>query len=271
MLRKSKTARVVKLRTKSAIKMAAPIVNALKEWGSTPSVLQRLSDAEPEMPESLDDRATDISEPLIAIADMAGTRWARMAREAIAKVCGDADEDESTGVMMLTAMYDIFTTGGVDQITSEDLLRKLITRDNEPWADWWEKKVDDGHTQGPKNAIAKIIKRFDIIPQKIRTGDNTAQGYKKEWFHGVFESYGLLSPLLSQNGGTSGTPEQSPPVQAKNVPVQTHVPDESRNISKFSCAGKARPDGGFDVYKIGPNGEKIILNPMKTPSNTAEL
>jgi len=38
-----------------------------------PSVLAKLADAEPVMP--LEDRAADVWEPLIAIADLAGGEW----------------------------------------------------------------------------------------------------------------------------------------------------------------------------------------------------
>lgn len=45
----------------------------LEAWLADPSVLAKLADAEPVMP--LEDRAADVWEPLIAIADLAGGEW----------------------------------------------------------------------------------------------------------------------------------------------------------------------------------------------------
>jgi Protein of unknown function (DUF3631) len=87
--------------------------------------LESLRAAEPDIPESLNDRAADNWEPLLAIADLAGDDWLKLARAAALKLSGDADADAaSIGTQLLAAIKAVFEALGTDRITSEDLAEK---------------------------------------------------------------------------------------------------------------------------------------------------
>jgi uncharacterized protein DUF3631 len=170
MARRKRGQNVEKFRARDAEVIAKPVAVALEAWASRPQTLEILRAARPTMPNALSDRATDICEPLLAIADMAGGDWPSKARDALVELCaaGDVAED-CIGIKLLAAIREIFEVGKVDRISTKDLLAALIERDcDEPWADWWEADIAKGNTRGP---AAKLARLFEAIWS--RRGDDS--------------------------------------------------------------------------------------------------
>jgi hypothetical protein len=191
MERRARGQTIEKFRMRDAEPIAQPIRTALEAWSQDQSTIQFLHAARPEIPNELGDRAADICEPLIAIADMAGGLWPSMARSALVELCSQGASEESTGVQLLGAIREIFTQEGKDKISTEDLLHALVRRDNgEPWAHFWEKDLKAGNTRGPATRVARYLKTFDIVSWTIRDADgNTPKGYKLESFQDAFSRY----------------------------------------------------------------------------------
>jgi Protein of unknown function (DUF3631) len=197
MTRRRKEQTIEKFRTRDVEEVARPIVEALKEWSSDKEVIERLRQARPEMPRGLGDRSEDVCEPLFAIADMAVENWPKVAREALVQLRkkGDTDEDE-TKIQLLLAIREIFQTWKSDHISSKDLLNKLIDREGEPWALWWERDIEDANMKGPASRLARLLKPFGIIPRTIREPDGTTpKGYPLAAFNDAFACY--LPPFYS--------------------------------------------------------------------------
>jgi Protein of unknown function (DUF3631) len=72
--------RVERLRRRKVRPAAEVLRGRWEAWAD--AAVPRLADAEPALPEELGDRAQDVWEPLLAIADMAGEVWAARARAA---------------------------------------------------------------------------------------------------------------------------------------------------------------------------------------------
>jgi Protein of unknown function (DUF3631) len=81
--RKAKTQQAAKLRARDVPATCDPIRDALAEWAG--ALLEQLRDARPDMPAGLSDRAEDVWEPLLAVADAAGGEWPRQARKAASR------------------------------------------------------------------------------------------------------------------------------------------------------------------------------------------
>ena len=139
MARKRKNQKREKFRAREAKVIADPIKVALAEWADDLTI-QTLRDARPKIPDHLNDRAQDIVEPLLAIADMAGGNWPELACAALKELLAE-DTEEGDSIILLAAIRDIFGEMGGDpkdkKITTHDLLEALIKRENEPWAIWW--------------------------------------------------------------------------------------------------------------------------------------
>ena len=199
---------IEKFRAREAKPVAGPIAAALQAWSQKQTVIDKLCVARPEMPSILSDRATDICEPLLSIADLAGGEWPGMARTALVELCGGGDvTDENTGTKLLAAARDIFHMKQVDQISTIALLKALIERDgDEPWAVWWEADIKKENTRGPAAKLAHYLRPFGIVSRTIREEDgSTPKGYKSASFEDVFSRY--LPPMgspQSRHNDTTG-------------------------------------------------------------------
>src|SRR5436190_426993 len=65
---------------------------------------EAIGSAEPQIPQGLTNRAADIWEPLLALADLVGGRWPELAREAATGLTARAQEHSPIGALLM----DIF-------------------------------------------------------------------------------------------------------------------------------------------------------------------
>src|SRR5262249_18269866 len=100
--RKKKSERTARFRFRTIRHEAAALRRGLARWAARATNVLR--EARPPLPDTLDDRAAEIWEPLIAIADLAGGTWPTEARQAAIALHGAGGEDESVGVMLLHAI-----------------------------------------------------------------------------------------------------------------------------------------------------------------------
>lgn len=154
-----------------------------------------LSNADPETPEGLNDRAADNWRPLLAIADLIGGACPEIARLAAITLAEDEqDEDNSSiGVMLLGDIKEIFEARKADRISTEDLLFDLHAMEERPWPEWNRGKAITSRQ------IARHLKPFNVAPDTIRIGYTTKKGYLLEWFGDAFDRYlANLSVTASQ-------------------------------------------------------------------------
>jgi putative DNA primase/helicase len=143
-----------------------------------------LSEAIPDLPTGLFNRALDNWRPMLAIADAAGGHWPERARRVAVTISGDA-EDPSLGVQLLRDIREIFRA---ERLSSEDLCKALRGLEDRPWADY-----GDGFAINPRQ-IAKCLKPFGIAPKSVRLGPhNTPKGYMAAQFEDAFARY--LPPI----------------------------------------------------------------------------
>lgn len=142
-----------------------------------------LSEADPELPEGLHDRARDNWRPLIAIADEAGGDWAEKARMAANHLSEVGGEDSSIRVKLLSDIRDALTTTEDGRLFTQDLLRVLAADESKPWGEFKAGK--------PLTAIklSRLLKPFGVGPKKIRIGTETRQGYQAEDLADTFARY----------------------------------------------------------------------------------
>ena len=89
---------------------------------------ERLRGADPDVPEALDDRAQDNWRSLITIADLVGGGWPALSRAAAIGLCAPrAGQDESKGILLLTAIREVFDQEYSDTIASSLLIERLGT------------------------------------------------------------------------------------------------------------------------------------------------
>lgn len=143
----------------------------------------KVSQSKPELPDALNDRAQDNWEPLLAVADIAGDSWPRLARQAAIKISGDHEQSQSIGVELLHDIQEIFESKWMDRVQSSELIRLLCVDEEKPWATY-----NRGTSIKPRQ-VASRLREFGIISNTIRIGITTAKGYLKSQFTDAFARY----------------------------------------------------------------------------------
>lgn len=157
-------------RERDVERQARPLRDELAAWIT--SIGDQLADARPDMPDGVVDRAAEIWEPLLAIADAAGGHWPQTARAACTHfVTATSTTAGSLGVRLLADLREIFTSHGLDRIATAEILPALNAIDEAPWADLGGKPLDG-------RRMARELKRYGVRPVTFRDASGTSvKGY----------------------------------------------------------------------------------------------
>lgn len=153
--------------------------------------------ARPAEVDGLNDRANDCWEPLLAVAEVAGGNWPKLARLAAATLHGLEEDAPSIGAELLASIRDAFDSRKAERLATADLLEALAEDEEAPWAAWNRGKPMTAHQ------LAKRLSEFGIKPTTQRIGYKAAKGYKREQFTEAFKRY-----LSTDTPKTSVTPLQ---------------------------------------------------------------
>jgi hypothetical protein len=176
-------------RERQAREQAKPLRAMAESWAE--QAVDLLRSAEPEIPDSLSDRATDAWEPLCAIADLLGSEWPVEARQAAVDLHRSQQRiEDSLQLVLLAEIREVFDTEGTDRMPSEKLCERLNGLPDVPW-NAWNGRGSGGIRTGK---LAKLLRPFGIVPRSIRLTKSsgpgsTAKGYKREWFLDAWERY----------------------------------------------------------------------------------
>jgi putative DNA primase/helicase len=151
---------------------------------------ERIRQARPPLPQSLNDRAQDNWEPLLAIAMAAGNDWRQFGTTAALKLSGGESAAQTIGTELLADIQEIFGDNR-DRITTAELIRLLCKDEEKPWATF-----NRGNSITPRQVV-KRLKEYGILSRTIRLGIETAKGYTLDQFRETFSRYLSPSPELS--------------------------------------------------------------------------
>jgi len=140
----------------------------------------QLAEADPAMPPGMPDRAEDVWEPLIAIADLAGDDWPDLAHAAASFL---TLEDRSDGSLTELLLADLRTViAGDDKITSDELCRRLTALPESPWGSLRGKPLE------PRR-LARLLRHHDVKPRQVWIGGENVRGYRAADFADAFDRY----------------------------------------------------------------------------------
>jgi hypothetical protein len=160
--------------------------------------VERLTESRPNLPDELGDRAQDVWEPLLALADLAGGEWPSKARRA-AVVLSARDDEESRGVQLLRDTRTIFDARpSADRIATADYLESLAPFEESPWGGWWWDSNEGRPRPGAAHKLARMLRPFDIAPQNLNMGDGrVVKGYYRSSFTDAWARF-LPEPLSEE-------------------------------------------------------------------------
>jgi putative DNA primase/helicase len=156
--------------------------------------MEALRGARPRLPDSLNDRAADNWEPLLAIAERVGGHWPDLASIAALGLSEAAEADTpSNRIQLLADIRRIFSNSNVDRISSKNLVAELVADEDGPWVAYSK----GAHPITPRQ-VARLLSDFGIHPQQIRVGEITLKGYRRETLTDVWDRYLPATPLPSE-------------------------------------------------------------------------
>jgi len=243
--RKAPGEAVERFRERDVAEEARPLREALELLG--PMLVDVLQPARPELPDELGDRAQDVWEPLLAIADLAESGWPEQARNAARMLSANGNlEDGSAGVLLLADVRTEFDETDLDRLSTDRLLNALRDLPESPWEEWYGKPLS-------ARGLAKLLKPYAIAPHS----DGTSRGYKREAFEDAWRRY--LPPQASNR--------QEPASESQESDISLRQPD----LAADACESGATPcyDRAPDALTHTGSGEASF--PLATDVEQAEL
>jgi hypothetical protein len=136
----------------------------------------------PEMPEGVQDRAADVWEALLAVADITGGKWPDAARcSAVALVAALRERQaESLGTRLLADLRTIFKD--YELMPTKRILLKLRKLPESPWADIKGKALED-------RGLATRLRPYEIKSKNVRVDGKIVKGYAKTDFYDAWLRY----------------------------------------------------------------------------------
>jgi len=134
--------------------------------------------ARPTIPKELNDRAADIREPLLVLADLAGGEWPELARKAMVNR-GSVEIDLTA--LLLRDLETIFRS--TERMHSRRVVELLNSAADRPWSRARHGEAID------EQWLATKLRPYGIRPRMMRTADGLGRGYYREDFGEVLRRY----------------------------------------------------------------------------------
>jgi putative DNA primase/helicase len=161
---------------------------------------EAIATAKPDIPAQLNDRAGDIWEPLLTVADLAGGEWPKLAREAALQLNAGMPDSTIIGSLLMDILAE-FAERKAERIFSRDLVETLNQLRERPWAEVRKGKQVDGLW------LAKQLRPFGVRPKAMWIGKLAGKGYEKSDFREVWQRY-LTRSDYDQMVADRGTPNE---------------------------------------------------------------
>jgi hypothetical protein len=211
--------------SRMAARWAADNTNALRE-------------ADPGVPEGMNDRAADNWRHLLAIADRAGGDWPRRARNAAVALSTDTEDAESVGITLLVDVKTVFDeTNAADQ-WSEELLAALKAMPERPWAELSRGKGLSG------KRMADLLKAFGIRSRQIKRGATNKHGYDRKDFLEAWDRYCAPQSRASQSAETLPATDSASLGDFQNATVASAAADQNGPKATETAEGSVSADCG---------------------------
>lgn len=144
---------------------------------------KEIAENRPELPGTLNDRAADIWEPLLVLADLTGGAWGTKAREAAVALTARSEDASPIGSLLLDIVMFFLGSGGQDRALSREIVEYLNGCEGKPWG---EARRGKGATD---SWLAAQLRPYGIRPRLLRKDGLVGRGYLQEDFFEVSRRY----------------------------------------------------------------------------------
>lgn len=214
-----------------------------------------LVDADPDLPETLHDRAADNWRALVAIADAAGGEWPGVGRSAAVALSGGEDTDgAAVEIQLLSDIRNVFERRDTDRVSTTDLLHELHSLEERPWLEW-------GRNRKPITArqFSMRLAPYGIASGTVRDGLETFKGYRRDAFDDAFSRY--LPPLsVTPSQPAENREKSSFSIRHKLENVTDRNSQKPRNSRGCDSVTDRNPENGIEgLFSPDDESEKEVF------------
>ena len=135
----------------------------------------------PNVPGELNDRAADVWEPLMAIADRIDGDLPDEVRQAALAISAATPDSQDIGEMLVEDLFIIFKDQ--DFVLTSEILEKLHAIDSRPWNEYSRGKPITPHKLG------NLLKRFGIESSRRQEDKTRLRGYSRKNLEPAWQEY----------------------------------------------------------------------------------
>jgi hypothetical protein len=218
--RRARSEKVERFRLRKVKDEAEKLRDGAAAWAE--AHMKQLTGHEPELPEELDDRAQDIAEALLAIAEVVGGKWPERARKGVIKLAGAAarEDSESLGIRLLRDIRTVF--GDSERLHTATILKQLHAEDSWPWAHLGGEGLD-------ARGLARLLKPYRVHSKQVRIAADSLKGYEREDFEDAWERYCPLPDPLSETAKHPAYRAENPVSDVSGVSDKRNSENPHRN------------------------------------------
>jgi len=143
---------------------------------------EAITTSQPDTPKGLNDRASDIWEPLLALADLAGAHWPDLARQAAVNLTAIAHDNNPIGSLLLD-IFRLLRETKHQRIFSRDLVEGLNAFSDRPW------KAFRNGKEITEIWLSQQLRPYGIRPRNLFLDGEQAKGYVQDELMDVFRRY----------------------------------------------------------------------------------
>lgn len=236
-MRRKEAGRVVqRFRLRRVIAEAEKLADGGRTWALANTA--KLLSVEPDEIDGLSDRAQDIWDPLLAIAQFVGGEWPGRALRAALRLSGACLAGElGPEVQVIRDIWQSFEEARVDRLFTVRLLARLQSLEESPWRSWKRGRPLSAYD------LALLVRPFGIAPGTIRTAEGTRKGYYRADFDDAYRRYVPQDPSQpSRRHERSQVPGHQAPASTSGVVTgESQFPSQSEltsdEPSRLSSAG----------------------------------
>jgi len=243
--RRTREERVERARARVVHGAGLPLQRRWQSWA--PAATRALLGAAPALPEGIDDRAQDVWEALLAIAERASGDWPSRAHSAAVALSGSKHDDDYA-TLLLSDVRDVMDAAVVkdergpafDVVVSTALLKKLNRLKEQPWPTW-----SKGHEMTP-HALARLLASFDVLSSQHWVAGRKVRGYRRVTFDDLFPRYLPVKASTRENSNNDG--------------------GESTNSDRYEPESPTASPSGENPMDAGNSPVSSVWNPLRAPT-----
>jgi hypothetical protein len=256
MKRKRAEEPVARFRRREVREHAERLREQIVDWAL--GALDELGERVPNLPEELDDRAADIWEPLLAIADLASGDWPRRGRQAALQLSNPRQrEDLSLGTELLTAIKLVFDNAQAQSLSTTELLHAISSKEESAFEHVWDTR-EQAPARGAANRLASMLREYGIRSHDLRTRAGVRKGYHRRDFADAWERH--LSPACETTSDSHHTTE-APSAEALSAETNGRSPIGINNETLRRLLLTHRPElvGRQDITTLAERRQIALL------------